>query len=538
MKARLIAPAQNPAIVDGEPSFDGCEYSKCGRTDKGVSAFGQVIGIRVRSNRPLTRSSVRHSVQLNGIHQDAKNIKTPLIEQASLAPGENEITDDLLSLTSTSSLDEETIAFHPVSDEIPYCQVINRLLPPDIRILAWCPSPPQDFSARFSCRERQYTYFFTQPAYTPTTGASASSQFLKEDEHRNRRHGYLDISAMQAAAKKFEGTHDFRNFCKVDPSKQIDNFARHIFHASITEQNTSDNVSISNLPASYVSDPTFQEFTNHNASKSLSPSREGQPSQTDTTTATSAPDPRLFAFHLHGNAFLWHQVRHMVAILFLIGQGLEPPSLIDELFDISKNPCRPHYEMANGIPLVLWNCVFPDECSNVVNPVSGRAKDAMEWVYVGGGKGYESGISLREKSSAGAPDGRYGTGGLVDELWRVWRGRKMDEVLAGRLLDVAARQGIQDTTTVGEENVSGKANSSDADQMFRTQFGSLNAIKSSSSQRMFQGADGAKNEGTYVPVLEKPRMESVEMINKRYREKKGLPVRDKIKAEGRRKMPL
>src|SRR6266480_350867 len=33
--------------------WDGCEYSKCGRTDRGVSAFGQVIAVRVRSARQL-----------------------------------------------------------------------------------------------------------------------------------------------------------------------------------------------------------------------------------------------------------------------------------------------------------------------------------------------------------------------------------------------------------------------------------------------------------------------------------------------------
>jgi tRNA pseudouridine38/39 synthase len=32
-------------------NWDGCEYSKCGRTDRGVSAFGQVIGVRVRSRK-------------------------------------------------------------------------------------------------------------------------------------------------------------------------------------------------------------------------------------------------------------------------------------------------------------------------------------------------------------------------------------------------------------------------------------------------------------------------------------------------------
>jgi len=49
IKAFLIFPEQ-PDRVD--LNAKALEYSKCGRTDRGVSAFGQVIAIRVRSNAP------------------------------------------------------------------------------------------------------------------------------------------------------------------------------------------------------------------------------------------------------------------------------------------------------------------------------------------------------------------------------------------------------------------------------------------------------------------------------------------------------
>ena len=45
--------------------------------------------------------------------------------------------------------------------------------------------------------------------------------------------GRLKIEKMQAAAKKLEGLHDFRNMCKVDASKQITTFERRVFQASI-----------------------------------------------------------------------------------------------------------------------------------------------------------------------------------------------------------------------------------------------------------------------------------------------------------------
>jgi tRNA pseudouridine38/39 synthase len=44
--------------------------------------------------------------------------------------------------------------------ELQYASIINRVLPDDIRVLAWAPVP-LDFSARFSCLYRTYKYFFT-----------------------------------------------------------------------------------------------------------------------------------------------------------------------------------------------------------------------------------------------------------------------------------------------------------------------------------------------------------------------------------------
>ena len=45
------------------------------------------------------------------------------------------------------------------STEIPYMHILNNVLPDDIRVLAWAPVGP-DFSARFSCLQRTYKYFF------------------------------------------------------------------------------------------------------------------------------------------------------------------------------------------------------------------------------------------------------------------------------------------------------------------------------------------------------------------------------------------
>jgi tRNA pseudouridine38/39 synthase len=67
---------------------------------------------------------------------------------------------------------------------------------------------------------------------------------------------------------------------------------------------------------------------------------------------------------VHGSGFLWHQIRCIVAILFLIGQGKEEIDLVKSLLNIEKYPCTPNYQIASELPLVLFDCEF----------------DAVEWI--------------------------------------------------------------------------------------------------------------------------------------------------------------
>jgi tRNA pseudouridine38/39 synthase len=447
-KCKLIFPTDVEAAERGEITWDGCDYSKCGRTDKGVSAFGQVIGVRVRSNRrprkpkpssapqDLQESPRRSSVLAEGNgHQRGEQTVSGSVEQA----GSEELAID----------EEDGDSFDPINDEINYPAVLNHILPPDIRILAWCPSPPDDFSARFSCRERRYKYFFTQPAFCPfpeNLGSNARTKGLKA--------GWLDIQAMRDAASRYVGVHDFRNYCKIDASKQITNFMRRIYYADIVEEDA-----VSTL--GYVNQPEFVPA----------------PGKTSSGATESAPNPTVYSFTLHGSAFLWHQVRHMVAMLFLVGQGLESPSMISDLLDLEKYPSRPTYEMADDAPLVLWDCVFPSEDDE-------DRKDALQWLYVGDSEGY------------GAD--KYGSQGLMKDLWEIWRESKIDEVLAGTLLSAVARQGKDP-----------KSLTSTSQKAFR-------------SQQVFRGGNAPSLQGTYVPLAKKPRLELVEEINQKYALRKGL----------------
>lgn len=85
-----------------------CNYSRCGRTDTGVSAMNQVIGLTIRS-------------QTKSDSVDPSDTQT-------------EVT-------------------------LPILRMLNRCLPDDIRVTGWSPAVPS-FDARFSCIGRKYKYYF------------------------------------------------------------------------------------------------------------------------------------------------------------------------------------------------------------------------------------------------------------------------------------------------------------------------------------------------------------------------------------------
>jgi tRNA pseudouridine38/39 synthase len=215
-------------------SIESCDYSRSGRTDKGVSALGNVIALKLRAN--------------------------PKVEN------------------------------NNNSKELDYAKMINGCLPDDIRVLA-SHEVPDSFNARFDCRGRVYKYFFVK--------------------------ANLDIEKMKEAGKKYLGEHDFRNFCRLDVTNTV-NYVRTVYEFSIEKMESPNK--------------TLLPITDDRAD--------------------------MFAFTIRGNAFLWHQIRCMVFILFLIGKGQEEASIIDDLLDLKKYPQRPGYELAPEVNLILYDCFY------------------------------------------------------------------------------------------------------------------------------------------------------------------------------------
>jgi tRNA pseudouridine38/39 synthase len=93
VQANLFAAMAKTRLLQQHKTWQELKYSRAGRTDKGVSALGQVVALMLRS---------------------------------------------------AAKVDDPSL---PEDEELDYPALLNRVLPADIRILGWT-TVPEDFSAR------------------------------------------------------------------------------------------------------------------------------------------------------------------------------------------------------------------------------------------------------------------------------------------------------------------------------------------------------------------------------------------------------
>lgn len=98
----------------------------------------------------------------------------------------------------------------------------NERLPSDISIID-IEEAPVSFHARHSATARSYVY---QIATRKTAFHKRHVWWIKEP---------LDVAAMQAAAAKFAGRHDFVRFAQKDPSKPNESTIVYVDSAEVTE---------------------------------------------------------------------------------------------------------------------------------------------------------------------------------------------------------------------------------------------------------------------------------------------------------------
>lgn len=153
---------------------------------------------------------------------------------------------------------------------------------------------------------------------------------------------------MQAAAARLLGEHDFRNFCKMDPV-YVSNYTRRVL------------------------DCTLQRYIPGRCA--LRAPRSSTSARSLAAAAHRSSEEDVWYLQVRGTAFLWHQIRCMVSVLFLVGDGREEPSVravagtrdglrltiaqvVDWLLDVTRCPRRPTYLMASEVPLLFYDVEF------------------------------------------------------------------------------------------------------------------------------------------------------------------------------------
>jgi tRNA pseudouridine38-40 synthase len=144
-------------------------------------------------------------------------------------------------------------------------RALNSRLPPDIRVRKVRPAKA-GFHARRSAKSKEYRYFvWNGPILPPERRLYAAHVYRP-----------LDVTAMQQAAPRFVGAHDFAAFT-ANPNRVVETTVRTV------------------------------------------------------TMCTVRKCGPLLCFRIRGGGFLYKQVRSMVGFLLRVGEGAEPAEAVTEL---------------------------------------------------------------------------------------------------------------------------------------------------------------------------------------------------------------
>jgi len=141
---------------------------------------------------------------------------------------------------------------------------------------------------------------------------------------------------MKEAANFLLGSHDFRNLCKMDVDNGVIQFVRTIDEANIipvdrpTAVQGKSKIKL-NTQLNFML-AAFNRFT---------------------LRKMFVSEYEIMKLIIKSRGFLYHQIRCIMAVLFMVGEGNEDSSIIKDLLDVEKNPSKPQYQMAVPEPLSL-----------------------------------------------------------------------------------------------------------------------------------------------------------------------------------------
>ena len=123
---------------------DSCGFSRGGRTDRGVSALGQVVALRVRSSvvpPPAAEPPPTASAAAAGGESGAGGGGAAASgDGVAAAPAEGVGGE---GAACEGGGGEGGAAEGVVAGEMDYVRVLNRVLPPDVRVVSWAPAPAE-----------------------------------------------------------------------------------------------------------------------------------------------------------------------------------------------------------------------------------------------------------------------------------------------------------------------------------------------------------------------------------------------------------
>ncbi|KAI9639134.1 putative pseudouridylate synthase [Dioszegia hungarica] len=479
VESELLVALEKARLVEAGKGLEGAGYSRCGRTDRGVSGAGQVADLWVRSARRMGDGGA----EVVGWREAEEPVVRPKkVEKPEDGEGESE---EEKSQVKVLKKPKSQPAASPEATEFAYPRLLNAILPPSIRVLAWSPLPHPPVDPSLSSTKPSLSdpssanpAASTSSSSDPTTSAYPDPQYLPFNSrfscaYRHYKYAFhspptpssppLDIALMSEAAQLLVGEHDFRNFCKLDGSKQIESHKRGV------------------LEAYFEKEGAFGE------------ARE---------------DSSLYVFNLIGTAFLWHQVRHIIAALFLVGARLESPSLISDLLDVGKNPSKPAYQMGEPVPLTLWRCGYTDK--------------GLEWRYGGWDGGAEEEEEMEMENRRKAQEGR-------ESLERVLESQRQEAELkawqAGNMLrSLRETLGPMPPSSL---SIGGNAGGAGGD-------GQGKGGEETPAVYSIGGGEVVIT-AKYKPVCDRPKGETPAVVNRKWREMREVKGRWKENARGKPK---
>lgn len=324
---KLLQALLKVSLIDAP---DSAKFHRCGKADQGFNPFNQIVSVVVRSQ-----------------HNSGLGVLPP---EGHAAPIKEEPNYD--------SLDEGNI-----QHEIQYTELVNEVLPAEMRVVAWCPTQ-LGYPQRFDSPICIYKYFFPR--------------------------GNLNIQVMEEAAQHLLGRHNYTSLYKKDATKALKCLYRNVYSVAISpsccDLRAKDNSRPLCDSVEYIRIHTQTGSENDIDNESEFETKEScrqkcgklverrkratgdirscavaaATKRHNCKKAVSSDGYDMCLINIKGQDFLMEELRKIIAMLFHVGEGKASADSMLHLLDVKNNRISQH-SMASEVPLNLYQTIFEDQ---------------------------------------------------------------------------------------------------------------------------------------------------------------------------------